>query len=236
MRTSEAHSERGATMLEFLVMAPLYILFLFMLLDLARYFSAQVILTHGAQVGLRSAECREDLEFDPFLSSEEEYRAMRKARVEIAKEATALPLLLLKWVVGGSELERLQHFRHVSANADEKEPSELLPALILLPGESALAPPAHEVEDKIVSKKVPWVDYPGLCAEQSTSCHPSAKRKSSRTFPEQYSIVQLVRGLPIIVELRSTFRFLMPGLPTLTLKGRAVGYRERFPRFPEPGK
>lgn len=225
--------ERGATMLEFLVMIPLFLLFLFILIDLARYFSTQIILTHGAQVGLRSAQCRDALEFDPFLYGEEQYRAMRTARKEIAEEATALPLMLLKWVIGGKESKRLQYFRHVTADADVKEPSELLPALVLLPGESAMMLSPEADKDKLVASKAPWYNHPVFCARQSPTCMPKFKRKDSHADDGAHSIVQLLKAYPIIVELRSEFHFLIPGFPTLFLKGRAVGYRERYPRFPD---
>lgn len=230
--THDNNRQSGAVFLEFAILLPLLILFMVGLIDLTRYFTTKIVLLHSAEVGLHTAQASEALEYDPYLSSNEARERQIVERRAIASEASSLPKLVLRIVAGVNGPLELVRFRHVTATSDH-ETSEPLEAAILLPGESAIVVPSHAQEAShppdTEPKPMVWFDHPDICASQSPNCKTARKHSAD---VRGFFVVNMLREYPIVVELRTRFQFVNPFFGSTEIRARAVGYRERYPHFP----
>ena len=237
---TSARREHGVVFVEFALVLPIFFLFLLAIADITRYFTTKIILNHAAMVGLGSAVTRPELEFDPYIDSSKNELLRDTAREFVVEETLKYPRAVLPWVADLGAGLSFAKYRHVAGPNDDAQSAATLDGLVLLPGESVALIKTEKIvaeekggEEKYIESIKGWLDYPYLCSKVSPSC--ATPRKSPKQ-DSRHHVLQLLRSLPIIVEVRVELHFMTPGFSPRVVVGRAAGYRERMPSLVSLGE
>ena len=210
--------QRGATILEFALLAPWIFGLLFILLDLGRFLAYQALLTKAAYVGLNYAQKVAGMEINlrgldktkpADLLAFNQFVAARQKTID---RITTLPQLTIVHAT-------LNYTTQDTTASDVTSASSA--ALVLRPGEMATYSENGVPKD---------VYHPLLCppAGEGASC--SGPRLSAS---DNWSDV--MRRYPIYVEVRGEFNPLVPFFPTpFAVRGVALGYRLMQPPLAGP--
>ena len=204
-------SQRGATMVEFSLVAILLLFIVVTFIDLARIFLVQSLLTKGAQEGLALAEKIDNLSIDnEQLDAADaalyaDYTAARNAVVDAAT-ARILAIIAERQDVAPDAPVRLQLFTPVDFFNGTPQVTAPIPALVLRPGDSGTGY-GGEV-----------LNHPLRCSTLYSDC----------TQPRNAwdSMDSMLREFAMQVHLEAVVETYSPWLGDLRLRGQAMGWRE----------
>ena len=208
-------NERGVALMQFAIVFPLLILFIFGVVDFARFFTLQSILNKGAEDGARAAATMPNLDIDlrGLTTADDDYKQFAEARRRVLTAAESYPESTLV------------------TDIDTPSPSKLIPfymtdsALSLAAGEqppivragAALIRPGERVEFG-ETQPYTWIE------------HQLFPPGSGGVLPPQ-NMAALMKEFPVEVHVRATLNMILP-LGTITVTGSSVGWHGRVPRGP----
>lgn len=213
-------AERGASIVEFSLVALFLLVFLLGVIDFSRFFFARAVLFKGAQMGLTTAKNLQDFAFDlsdiKLEASEFERKktAFIRARQRIVAKALSLPRETMFALRAGSQPLNADD-PHRLARYVQKYPlrdgtsfyTVTSPVLVLRPGDSG------QLDGE-------WIDHPEICSPISPSC-PAEKRRTAA-----HTMEQLLRDYPIIIELRGEVELFFPFVRRIEVRANMAGYKE----------
>ena len=201
--------ETGAVMPEFVFVCGMVFAVILTFIDFGRIFMMQALLTKGAQQGLAVAEKVPNFGIDLSRIDPADYGEQKalydEARRQIIEAAVRLPVALN--FVGGE----FTLFTALDLDPDGTLTSdEERLALVLRPSDTA--------QDSVNTGS--YIFHPDRCDSAVTGC-PAAKARAANETMEV-----LLDEFPIEVQLRAEVDTWSPWLPSVILRGRAMGWRE----------
>lgn len=211
----DLRSNRGVAMMQFVIVFPLLIMFIFGIVDFARFFTLQSVLNKGAEDGARAAATMSNLDIDlrNLSTVDDDYVQYNEARRRVLEAAQVYPLQTLV------------------SDIDTPSPSKLIPfymtdsMLNLGTGQSApiirsgaaLIRPGERVE---FGENTPyiWVE------NQLYSPGPGG------ALPPQ-NMATLMKEFPVEVHVRATLDLIIP-FGQVTVLGSSIAWHGRVPRGP----
>jgi Flp pilus assembly protein TadG len=209
--------DSGATLIEFALVAAIFLFFIIGMIDISRYYSAKGILTRSAQNAVSRAKTISGLEVD-FERETDTANRQRfiTAMNQVLTSANSLATGSLFKTPTTDDSHTLalrptvlEYFNNAGNQTIQTS------AIILRPGDSArigkLDSNGQFVDEEIIH-------HPEICSEDFPSC----------THPRQAtdSIESLYRRAPIVAEMRANIDLMFPGFGSMPVVGRAAAYRE----------
>ncbi len=223
----EITNERGATLLEAVMVLIILVSVLFTSFDVMRYFAVAAVLNKGAQDGLTMAAEIKETDIDVWgldLSKPEDidkYNRFKAARNKVITEALRLPLATLMGPYHSGYKVQLQQVKMIDGFSDVSTQDVMGDVAVLRPGDSAT------IEGFDGNWR--WEHNPCRCLASTVNNDCVNKRQVN-----QESLSRLMQSCPIVISLHATLEPITPGLssllPQLTVEGRAAGWREIVPK------
>ncbi len=209
---STPRAVKGATLVEFAVVFPIFVVAVLGIVDVARLFAIQAILNKGADEGLAVASTIANLnvDFPGRRIDSSDYVSFREARFRATDAAVRLPRDTLLGGFNSSASAHLLEVRYADSglrknNPATPDPTASTSAAVIRPGDS------------------PSVIYPDGSAVVIQ--HPSLPVIAAGT-----RLDDLFEHHPIRVEVWASVTPLLPFIGPKILRGVATGFRERVPR------
>ncbi len=210
-----SRDEHGIAIMEFAIVFPLLIIFIFGIVDFARYFTLQSILNKGAEDGARAAATMANLDIDlrGLTTADDDYIQFNEGRRRVLEAAQIYPLQTLV------------------SDIDTPTPSKLIPfymtdSMLSLGGGqpapviragAALIRPGERVE---FGENTPysWVE---------NQLYPPG---TGGALPPQ-DMAMLMKEFPVEVHVRATLDLIIP-VGQVTVQGSSIAWHGRVPRGP----
>jgi hypothetical protein len=216
-RPGNGGSESGAALIEFALVAFLFISVVLTFLDLANYLFVQALLSKGAQEALMIAEKTDGFGIDTamldpagadYAAQVSEYNAARNL---VAAKASELALSVIAEVgsTHPNAAVRLREFTPLDQYPTGIVDGPAAPTLVLRPGDSG--------KDEYGNT----IHHLSRCSASISGC-PAAKQRNSSDTMER-----MLRDFPIVVRVEADITTYSPFLPRLVAQGIAVGWREQ---------
>ena len=208
-------NSKGVSMVEFALVMPFFILLVFGLIDISRYFAYQAILNKGAENGINLAMKIPNLDVD--LTTEQQgsinYLRYQQARDLVLNTASEFPLRTLFSDSNQQDgtlvsLATLESFTY--PDNDSNGLAHNYDAALIFPAESII------------------LDSTGGSIEHKTL--PSSSPSSAQGKQN------LLKQHPVILKLRARIKPISPFVQPITIESTAMGFREEVPRGPLTGE
>ena len=206
-KSTSINSERGVSLVEFVLAFPIVIMLVFGIVDFARYYAVTGVLRAGAEQGINRARKipNFDMAYTGMDPSDAGYMRFTQARDVVLNEAESVPLS--------------------SFLSDEAHPTGATLKNITMTdnGLNSIAAPPTVTRSAAVLR-------PGECADVS-----GHGQVCNGPVASGVPVSQLLQTYPIRVVLFAEIRPFLPFLGTMTARGEAYGQRENVPQGPVAG-
>lgn len=207
LESARINSERGVSLVEFVLAFPIVAMLVFGIVDFARYYAVTGVLRAGAEQGINRARKipNFDVAYNGMDPSDSGYVRFTQARDVVLNEAESVPLSSLL--------------------SDEAHPSgaTLKNITVTDNGLNSIAAPPTVTRSAAVLR-------PGECADVS-----GHGQVCNGPVASGVPVSQLLQTYPIRVVLFAEIRPFLPFLGTMTARGEAYGQRENVPQGPVAG-
>ncbi len=237
---------KGATIIEFSIVALLFATFIFATIDITRFFYIESILDKTAQKVLNYAQKVQYLDIDTrtIKIDTPEYRIfvnnyaksintglriLNISPLQTKDKHSSIPTLyryttMLRFKNGYiSPLKSIFDNSFVMGNISLMKDVPKVRIALLRPGDSVCREANETGECKV------WIDHPDYCSEKSSNlCKTLPIKETAKGEPKPlYNYQEILESHPFHVIIEADFKPILPLLPfKLKAKGKAVGFRE----------
>lgn len=228
----------GASFVEFILIAPVLVLFILGLIDVVRFWAVRIVVQAGLQSGANVAARIPALDYDLLdktvydlewgdlsESDKQQIKEYAEARARVIAEAESLPL---NYLVSSFDSSGAARFRSVELHlippltAEEGSylPPEQVNIAVLRAPDAYLDPEGNPLRhpnwEIFCDDDCPATGDPGFCPRDGCRLRGG------------YNLSLLLKTYPIVLRADVDFRWLVPFLGTSVVRIEAASYRERI--------